>query len=148
RLSNMLSVSISGEAGIGKSSLLIYLEQQLKNYVGQNGPFIAVYISMDAQDSVNSFCANIYKAIIPQIPAGALPQTQLRSIRRRVQQETQITLEELKDVIENLSKSEVKIVLLLDEFRSILRRKLEFNKVFLSTLRYLYTTSRISLIVA
>ncbi len=50
-LENRLSVSLVGEARIGKSSLLRYLEARLPEWLHAPGQCLPIYLSLDGQPS-------------------------------------------------------------------------------------------------
>ncbi|MBA3532482.1 MAG: CHAT domain-containing protein [Ardenticatenales bacterium] len=74
RLEGMLSVSLVGEARIGKTSLLRYLEAYLPTLLGAKGCYLPLYLSMNEQRSQSSFSRAILEKLLPQVvpPQGKL----------------------------------------------------------------------------
>lgn len=126
RLENMLSVVVVGDARIGKTSLLKYLEQHFKSLPGN---YLPIYLSMNSQSSQATFC----HAILDQLPEPKPPVC---------------NIEETVKALEQAHTNGLTVILLLDEFKDILKRPEEFDEPFKGKLRVLYTTKKIALVLA
>ena len=63
RLRSMLSVSVVGEARLGKSSLLKVLQAEVARWDG----YLPIYLSMDAHRTQESFCRALLKQLLPHM---------------------------------------------------------------------------------
>jgi len=126
RLENMLSVVVVGDARIGKTSLLKYLEQHFKSLPGN---YLPIYLSMDSQGSQATFC----HAILDKLPEPKPPVC---------------NIEETVKALEQAHTNGSKVILLLDEFKDLLERPEDFDEPFKGALRGLYTHSKVALILA
>lgn len=126
RLEKMLSVVVVGDARIGKTSLLHYLEQHFKSLPGN---YLPIYLSMDSQDSQATFC----HAILEQLPEPKPPVC---------------NIEETVKALEQAHTNGLKVILLLDEFKDLLERPEEFDEPFKGALRGLYMERKVALVLA
>jgi hypothetical protein len=144
RLENMLSVSLVGEARIGKSSLLQYLEANLAERLRERGTYLPIYLSMDSQGSQANFCKALLERLLPHMPPVPGQERALRTL----EQKADPSLEETTRALEWAAQSGLRVVLLLDEFKDLLERPQEFNEVFRGRLRSLYINSQVALVMA
>jgi len=144
RLENMMSVSLVGQARIGKSSLLRYLEARLSERMREHGTYLPIYLSMDGQGSRESFCKALLERLLPHIPPVRGQERALRALEHKLSP----TLEETARALEWAAQGGLHVVLLLDEFKDLLERPQEFDEVFRGMLRSLYTHSQIALVMA
>mgnify|MGYP005853630739 CR=1 FL=1 len=144
RLEQMMSVSLVGEARIGKSSLLCYLKARLPNALQACGTYLPIYMSMDNYDSQARFCRALLDQLLPHVPPVPGQEQTLRALERQ----SEPTLHETVRVLEWAKQGGLRVVLLLDEFKDVLQHAQEFNEVFRGTLRSLYTHRVIALIIA
>ena len=144
RLEQMMSVSLVGEARIGKSSLLRYLEARLPNELQAYGTYLPIYMSMDNYDSQAGFCRALLDQLLPHVPPVSGQEQALRALECQPEP----TLRETVRVLEWAKQGGLRVVLLLDEFKDVLQHAQEFNEVFRGTLRSLYTHRVIALIIA
>lgn len=147
RLENLLSVSIVGEARIGKSSLLRYLEARLPQLLAEKGRYLAVYISMNEQASQATFAATLLMHLLPHILLPAHEQA-MRALEARLDQTPGATLAEAARALGWAEQSGLRVVLLLDEFKDLLERPAEFDTVFRGELRNWYTNRRAAILIA
>ena len=147
-LENMLSVSLVGEARIGKSSLLRYLEARLPALLHASGRYLPIYLSMDGQRSQATFCEAVLARLLPQAPSGVGHERTWRALEQRIESAQPITIEETAQALEWTAQAGLRVVLLLDEFKDLLERAEEFDEVFRGVLRSLYTNRQIALIMA
>ncbi|HSH78902.1 MAG TPA: ATP-binding protein [Herpetosiphonaceae bacterium] len=148
RLSQMGSVSLVGDARIGKTSLLRYLEANLPVLLSQYGRFLPIYISMDAQPSTEAFCQQILERLLPQMPVLPQQEQMLRAMERRLQDGPAPTLRETSRLLEQAAQGGLRIVLLLDEFKDMLERPEHFDDAFRGVLRSLYTSRQTALVLS
>ena len=144
RLEQMMSVSLVGEARIGKSSLLRYLEARLPTAPCEKGTYLPIYMSMDSYASQSRFCRALLDRLLPHVP----PVPGQEQTLRKLEHEPEPTLDETVRVLEWAKQGGRRVVLLLDEFKDVLHHAQEFNEVFRGTLRRLYTHRVIALIIA
>ena len=149
RLRGMLSVSVVGEARMGKSSLLKVLEAEVARWDG----YLPIYLSMDAHRTQESFCRALLKQLLPHVrpPSDNNQENEatLRDIEKRVAQRDAFTFEDTVEVLELASAWGLRVVLLLDEFKELLERADEFDDAFRGQLRSLYNTNRtVALVLA
>lgn len=139
RLEGMLSVSVVGEARIGKSSLLKVLEAELRQWPD----YLPIYLSMDSYGTQAGFCRILLEKLLPHVVPPTGKEQVLRALEGRVeQQDESLTFEETAKVIEWAHASGRRVVLLLDEFKDLLEKADEFDDAFLGQLRSLYNTNR------
>lgn len=146
-LENMLSISIVGDARIGKSSLLRYLEANLGKRMARPESYLPMYLSMDQQRGQANFCRAILERLLPYMPPTS-HEAALRELQTRVERNQEISIEELTRVLEWARSAGLRIVLLLDEFKELLKRPDDFDEVFRGALRSLYTNQIIALALA
>lgn len=146
-LENMLSVALIGEARIGKSSILRYLEVHLARRLGAYGRYLPIYVSMDAQRSQATFCKEVLARLLPHIPAGTGQEQTLRRLEIRLNDDQPVTLEDMARALEWAAAAGLRVVLLLDEFKKMLDRPAEFDEIFQGTLRSLYSNRQVALIL-
>lgn len=144
RLSGMLSVTLVGEARIGKSSLLAFLEARLPAMLAAQGRYVPVLLSMDAQRSKAAFCRAVLAGLLPHTPPGDAPELELRAL-----EQAPIPGEaDLRRAVELARAAGLRPVLLLDEFKHLADHPDEFDDFFLGGLRSLYTHGQVALVLA
>ncbi len=144
RLQNMLSVSLVGEARIGKSSLLRYLEARLPDLLREHGDYLPIYLSMDRLADQASFCREVLERLLPRMPA--LP-GQERALRAWADTPDP-SIRDLERALEWAERGGLRVVLLLDEFKHTLEHNDAFDETFLGILRSLYAHGDIALVLA
>jgi hypothetical protein len=147
RLENMMSVSLVGEARIGKSSLLRYLEAHLVDHVRDRETYLPIYLDMATSEhgrTPTGFCRALLERLLPHMPAVPGQEWALRALEQRPEP----TLSETIRALEWAAQGGLRVVLLLDEFKDLLKYPDEFDDGFFGTLRSLYTHSRIALVMA
>jgi Bacterial TniB protein len=148
RLENMLSLSLVGQARIGKSSILRYLEARLPTLLASHGDYLPIYISMDSQRSQQSFCRAILERLLPHMPPLPGQEPMLRALEQRVANGSPLTLDEAVRTLESAAGAGLRVVLLLDEFKDLLERPVEFDQAFRGVLRSLYSNQTTALLTA
>ncbi|NJK81352.1 MAG: hypothetical protein HC914_16270 [Chloroflexaceae bacterium] len=131
RLENMLSVSLVGEARIGKSSLLCYLEAKLPMLSATDKRYVPVYISMNTMRTRADFCRTVLGALLRQIPPGVAAEQTLRLL----EQKTTPSMADIQTALGWAATGGLRVVLLLDEFKDMLQHGNEFDDAFLGTMR-------------
>lgn len=134
RLETMGSIALVGEARIGKSSLLRYLEARLPGLLRDVGDYRMVYLSLNGVERKADFCRMVIRQLWPHIPPGIEPEHTLRAMERQ----TAPTMHDLETCLQWTSRSGLRIVLLLDEFKSLLDKVDEFDETFRGRLRSFY----------
>ncbi len=140
RLLNMGSISLVGDARIGKSSLLSYLKAQLPTLVRERTTevYLPIYLSLDSIPTRAEFVHEIIQRVTPCLPPAVHPQ-------RTTSDTSTAAMQECFDIAH---AHKLRVVLLLDEFKTLLDHPHEFNETFLGSLRSAYTHSKVALIVA
>lgn len=82
RLEGMLSISLVGDARIGKSSLLKYLEARLPALLSDR--YLAIYFSMDRYKSQASFCRAVLDKLLPHVVPPEGKERALRVLEQRL----------------------------------------------------------------
>jgi hypothetical protein len=143
RLEGMLSISLVGDARMGKSSLLRYLHANLPDLLGQYGRYLPIQMSTDELESRTDFHMSLLESILPALGQVA----ELRVVQER-QTEGSPTLREARRVLQSAAQAGIRVVLLLDESKSLLTRPTVFDETFLGALRALYMNRTIALVLA
>ncbi len=138
RLENMQTISLVGEARIGKTSLLRRIEAGLPSQLAELGRYLPIYLSVDGISSQNDFCRAILDRLLPNIPSSGFEQ-ELRMLEAQLANQQPIKIRTLATALERAERSGLRVVLLLDEFRHLLDHPTEFDDIFRNVLRSLYT---------
>lgn len=134
RLETMGGIALVGEAGIGKTSLLRYLEARLPGLLHDIGNYLPIYLSLNEVDKISYFCGKIISQIVKHIPPGIEPEYVLREMERHPAP----TMHELERCLQWTSRAGLRVVLLLDGFKSLLKHATEFDETFRGKLRSFY----------
>jgi hypothetical protein len=134
----MSSTALVGEARIGKTSLLKYLAAYLPVLLDET--YLPVYICADVCDNQASFYKKMLGALLPQIQPQVCSEKLLRTL--------EVKKQPARDDIEAILDQGLKVVLLLDEFKSMLDKPLEFDEPFLRWLRSLCNKGKVAMSVA
>jgi hypothetical protein len=148
RLQNKMSVSLVGEARIGKSSLLRYLEAHLPTLLSPPESCVPIYVSLDVQPNQSTFTKAVLEKLLLRAPQELRAASDLQALEHRMKENTAISLETTARVLERAAQTDLRIILLLDEFKDVLARPREFDGVFFGTLRNLYTNGAVTLVTA
>jgi eukaryotic-like serine/threonine-protein kinase len=129
------SISIIGERRIGKSSLLRALLNQSEAHLRRSDEYVFIY--SDLQERLHGDATGFFAAIMKDVAlARYYPQIA----------EKPPTYENFRKLAVNLSRSRIKLVLLLDEFDAITRNK-NFGLEFFSFLRSLPNNYAVSYVI-
>ena len=145
---SMQSISIVGEARIGKSSLLRFLEAQLPDLLADYGRYRPIYLSMDRLRDPSAFYAALLAGLLPSMPAGAADEYALRRLDAALSRGEAPTAETTERVIGWAASAGLQVVLLLDEFKELVERPAQFDPLFCGWLRSLYTQRQLALVMA
>ncbi|NJL06706.1 MAG: hypothetical protein HC911_17750, partial [Chloroflexaceae bacterium] len=139
RLLTIGSISLVGEARIGKSSLLCYLEAQLPHLVHgyTTDTYLPIYLSLDSVPTQTAFAQAVIARVIACLPPAAHPMPT-----------TPATPTAMLTCFDCAHTHRLRVVLLLDEFKTLLEHPHEFNEHFLGSLRSAYTQSKVALVIA
>lgn len=149
RLENMLSMVIVGEARIGKSSVLMYLDVRVSSLLGEHGRYQPIYLSCDGMRDQAGFCRAVLERLLPHVPPGTGQERALRAFEQRVASvDTSVTIRDVQEVITCAASVGLRVVLLLDEFKSMLDRPQVFDEPFLSCLRSLSQQRQLAMVLA
>ena len=130
------SVSIIGERRIGKSSLLRALLHQSEAYLRRSDQYVFIY--SDLQESLHGDVSAFFSIIMKDVLlAHHYPQIA----------EKPPTYENFRKLAVDLARSQIKLVLLLDEFDAITQNK-NFGLEFFSFLRSLPNNYTVSYVIA
>lgn len=148
RIETMTSVSLVGEARIGKTSLLRYLEQNIPDALQAHGTYIPIYCSMN-EHTLPTFCADVRDRLVQCLDDGhgAHDSERVRALRA-LAQTAESTMRDMVHALEWCEQHNLSVVLLLDEFKDILRKPHDFNAEFSGALRSLYDKGTIALVLA
>ena len=130
------SVSIVGERRLGKSSLLRALLRRRTAFLDRPDEFIFVYL--DLQENMYGDAYRFFGALIEEIALAR---------QNAVIAESPPTYENVRNLVAGLSRSRLKLVLLLDEFEAITLNP-NFTVEFFSFLRSLPNNYPVSFIVS
>lgn len=128
------SVSIVGDRRIGKSSLLRAILHR-RNKLRRPDEFI--FVALDLQENVHGDVSQFFSALLEEI-AAARHDSNLAQLGP--------TYENVHKVVAGLSRSRMKLVILLDEFDAVTRNR-NFTIEFFSFLRSLPNNYSVSFIV-
>ena len=129
------SVSIVGERRVGKSSLLRALLRRRTAYLNRSDECVFVYL--DLQEKMHGDVSQFFAALLEEIALAR----QDHGIA-----ESHPTYENVRKLVAGLSRSRLKLVLLLDEFEAITLNR-NFTIEFFSFLRSLPNNYLVSFIV-
>ena len=129
------SVSVVGERRAGKSSLLRALLRQRTAYLSRSDECVFVYL--DLQEKMHGDVSQFFAALLEEIALAR----QDHGIA-----ESQPTYENVRKLVAGLSRSRLKLVLLLDEFEAITLNR-NFTIEFFSFLRSLPNNYMVSFVV-
>ena len=138
----MSSTALVCEARIGKSSLLKYLETFLPELL--NETYLPVYICADVCDTQARFYKKMLDALLPQIPPRVCSEQRLRTLELKAQP----ARDDIETILADVYRKGLKVVLLLDEFKSMLDKPQEFDEPFLRWLRSLCNEGQVAMNVA
>ncbi len=147
-IQGMQSISIVGDARIGKSSLLIFLAERIPHLLAPYGRYRPIYLSMDRMRDPGRLCHALISALLPYIPAGVGEERGLRRIEDTLIRGESPSLETTERIIGLATGAGVRIVLLLDEFKELLTHHEQFDAIFCGWLRSLYTQRQVALVMA
>ena len=145
---SMQSLSLVGEARIGKSSLLRYLEAQIPEQLAPYGRYRPIYLSKNSVRNPGAFCDKLLTGLLPYLPAGAGEERAIRQLEASLARDELPSLKMTERVIAMAVAAGVNIVLLLDEFKDLLERREAFDALFCGWLRSLYTDRQLALVMA
>ncbi|PDW01953.1 CHAT domain-containing protein [Candidatus Viridilinea mediisalina] len=148
-LQNMQSSSLVGEARIGKTSLLTYLAAKLPRLLAPYGRYHAILFDMGRVTDPAHFYRHLVCHLLPHMPAGVGDQEQLHDLQQRLWHEPALcpSAEQTVEIIEWAAAGQLRIVLLLDEFRDILKRPQQFDSLFAGWMRSIYSTRLAAIII-
>jgi hypothetical protein len=147
-LRTMQSLSLVGEARIGKTSLLTFLRERLPQLLAPDGRYRPIYLSMNEIPNPAEFRTELLRALLPAMPPGAGDEQTLRRIERQVERSEAVPKQTTEAVIEWAATAGLRIVLLLDEFKDMTKYPQEFDSFFCGWLRSLYTHRKLAMIMA
>ncbi len=133
------SISIVGERRIGKSSLLNFVyhsKNRKRNMVNHEN---AIFVYLDFQRNVDFDPAKFIDFLFNMFSYEMKSESQYAGRER--------SLDELKDVVQELHNKGKRIIVLMDEFESITRNE-RFNEQFFSFLRSLANSYRVAYVTS
>lgn len=147
-LQNLHSSSLVGEARLGKTSLLTYLQAKLPQLLAPFGRYHAIYFDMGTLEDPAHFRRHLLRHLLPHMPDGVGDEDLLRDLQQRLWHEpSQLSANLTDQVIDWALAGQLRLVLLLDEFRDILKRSQQFDSLFASWMRSIYSMRRAAIII-
>ncbi|MEI6181303.1 MAG: ATP-binding protein [Chloroflexales bacterium] len=148
QLQNMQSLSLVGEARIGKTSLLKYLVAHLPAQLAPYGRYQPIYLSMNGLRDPGMFYHALLTALLPQLPPGAGDERDIRMLDAALARNEPPSQPTTERVLDWAAAAGLRVVLLLDEFKDLLELPAVFDHFFCAWLRSLYSARRVALVMA
>ncbi|BAY46952.1 hypothetical protein SAMD00079811_45680 [Scytonema sp. HK-05] len=138
------SVNVVGEKRIGKSSLLYHFFQTWEQQVQDPSRYVVIYLSLQSVQCQRE--EDFYLAVAQELLSRP-------SVRAKPTLMTALQLNPLNRIafsaaIAQFKNQKLLPVLCLDDFKTLLKNKSEFNNGFYDNLRYLMNSNSLMLVVA